>query len=388
MKPAIRLGGIFFCFLFLCPFFSLSVQAEETEQLIQEVLEETGLSFEEIEKSLQGTSVGEEMTFGGILRKIWSGDMEKIYETIGQMIKAHLFGEISKNRKNFAQIILLAVCSALFANLASGFFSSPLQDTGFFAFYLAMTGLILQSFFLMSSIAEEALGQVFAFMNAFLPAFALSITVVSGSTSSIGIYEMTFFLVQLCQWALKNVVIPLIQAYMAVEIMNGFSEKDRFSYFGRLLKKGTQQLLKWTIGIILGLQLIQSMILPAVDALKSTIWQRGFAAIPGAGAIVSALTGTFLGASVLIKNSIGVGCLLILLLLCAVPVLKLLLFMLSFFLCSAFLQPVSEKRLLNLLFAAGESSKLFLQTLITCFTLFFITIALAAVSTNMRYYGG
>ena len=111
-------------------------------------------------------------------------------------------------------------------------------------------------------------------------------------------------------------------------------------------------------------------------------------AIPGAGAVISALTGSLLGASVLIKNSIGVGCLVILLLLCAVPVIKLLLFMFSFYLCSAFLQPVSDKRLMGLLFAAGESAKLFLQALVACFTLFFITIALAAISTNMRYYAG
>lgn len=358
------------------------------ESLIDEVLEGAGISFDEIQESLDNSSLKGSISFEDILKKIWAGDTEDVFQDLSNLVKDTFLAEIEQNRKNFVQIILLAVFSAMFANLAAGFFSSTLQETGFFAAYLAMTGIILNSFFLMVSITEEALSQVFDFMNVFLPAFAISITMVSGSASSIGIYEITFFLVKACQWALKSIVIPLIEAYMIVEIINCISETDKFSYFSHLIKKGTDQLLKWSTGIILGLNLIQNMILPAVDSVKSTIWQKGLSAIPGAGAVISALTGSLLGASVLIKNSIGVGCLVILLLLCAIPVIKLLLFMFSFYLCSAFLQPVSDKRLMGLLFAAGESAKLFLQALVACFTLFFITIALAAISTNMRYYAG
>lgn len=363
-------------------------EEEETKKWIEEILEEVELDFDAIEDSLNASSLGENISFQDILKKIWTGDTEQIGREILSLLQESLLGELENNRKNFAQIILLAVFAALFANLASGFFSSALQDTGFFIAYLAMTGLVLNSFFLMVSIVEEALGQVFDFMNAFLPAFAITITMVSGSASSIGIYEITFFLVRACQWALKTVILPLIETYMAVEIMNCISETDKFSYFSGLIKKGTQQMLKWATGLVLGMNLIQNMILPAVDAVRASVWQKGVAAIPGAGAVISALTGSFLGASVLIKNSIGVGCLIVLILFCAVPVLKLLLFMLSFFLCSAFLQPVSDKRLMGLLYAAGESSKLLLQALTACFTLFFITIALASISTNMRYYGG
>jgi len=130
------------------------------------------------------------------------------------------------------------------------------------------------------------------------------------------------------------------------------------------------------------------MILPAVDSVKLGLWQKGLSAIPGAGDLISAFTGSILGASVLFKNSIGAGCLIVLVLLCAVPLIKLIVFVLSFSICSAFLQPVSDKRLMGLLHITGESGRLLIQTLISCLTLFFITIALAAVSTNMRFYAG
>ena len=376
----------------LCLIISLlpcsAVSGAETEMDFAEILKENELSFDEIENAIEDSSLKGTVTFSEILEKLWKGETGSAINDIGTLIKDSLFSELSENRKNFARIILLAVFAALFSNLVSGMFSSSLQDTGFFVVYLAMSGVILQSFFLMMSIAKGALTEIFAFMEVFIPAYAIAITMVSGSGSSVAVYEITFLLIKGCQWVLKAVILPLIEAYMMIGIVNCIGETDKFSNLGNLLKKVTEQILKWGTGMILGMNLIQNMILPAVDSLKSTLWQKGLSAIPVAGNIMSALTGSILGASVLIKNSIGVGCLIMLILLCAVPIIKLLVFILSFFVCSAFLQPISDKRLMKLLSVTGESGKLFLQTVITCMTLFFITIALAAISTNMRYYAG
>ena len=354
----------------------------------EEILEESELSFDEMEENIENSSLDGSISFYEILERLWNGETEDVLNEISKIIKDTLFSELSQNRKNFVQIILLAVFAAMFSNLASGIFASSLQDTGFYVVYLAMTALVLQSFFLMLSIAKGALMEVFAFMEVFIPAYAIAITMVSGSASSIAVYELTFLLIKGCQWVLKAVILPLIEAYMMIGILNCFEATDKFSNMGNLIKKGTEQILKWGTGMILGMNLIQNMVLPAVDSMKSVLWQKGLSAIPVAGNILSGLTSGILGASVLIKNSVGAGCLIILVLLCLVPVMKLLVFMLSFYLCSAFLQPISDKRLMKLLDVTGESGRLFLQTVLTCLTLFFITIALAAISTNMRYYAG
>lgn len=344
------------------------------------------ISFDDIDDALNQSSLKGTYSFEEMVEAFLYGDMEGGINEIGQGIYDYFFKEFTMNRKNFVQIILVAILSALFANIASGFMSSTLQETGFFAVYLTMTGLILNSFYLMLTITEQTLEEVFSFMEVLTPAYVISVTMVSGSASSLALYEMTFLLMQGCQWALKTVLIPLIEIYIVVGIVNYLGETDRFSYLGNLVKKGTEQLLKWSIGIVLGINLIQNMILPAVDSVKSGVWQRGLSAIPGAGPIISVVTGSLLGSSVLIKNSIGAGGLIFLILICAVPIIKLLVLMLSFYLSAAFLQPITDKRLMNLLNIAGEGGRLLLQVVITCFALFFITIALAAVSTNVRYF--
>lgn len=356
----------------------------DLEEELQNLKEE--LSLEDIDDMIGQTSLKGNYKFSDIIDAFSKGNLEEGASYVWQMIYECFFEEINANRKNFVQIILVAILSALFSNIASGFLSSTLQETGFFVVYLTMTGIILNSFYLMLSITEQALSEVFSFMEVLIPAYVISVTMVSGSASSLALYELTFLIMKVCQGALKTVLIPLIEIYMVVGIINYIGETERFSYLGELVKKGTEQILKWSLGVVLGINLIQNMILPAVDTVKSSIWQKGLSAIPGAGPVISVVTGSLLGSSVLIKNSMGAGGLLFLILICAVPMIKLLILMLSFYLCAAFLQPISDKRLMSLLYAAGEGGKLLLQVLITCFALFFITIALATVSTNMRYY--
>lgn len=359
---------------------------ESLQQELEEIKDEIFLN--EIEDVLKMSSLKGDYTFTDIVKLFINGDWESGLLQLGQVFYKCFLEELSSNRKNMIHIVLIAILSALFTNLATGFLSASLQETGFFAVYLMMTGIVLNSFFLMISITEQTLSEVFAFLEALMPAYAIAITMVSGSASSIALYEVTFFVMKGCQWALKTVILPMIEIYMLVGIANYFGESERFTYMGDLVKKGVEQMLKWSLGILFGINLIQNMILPAVDSVKSSVWQKSLSAIPGAGPVLSVVTGSLLGSSVLIKNSIGAGGLVILILLCAVPLVKLLILMISFYLCAAFLQPISDKRLMKLLYTAGEGGKLFLQVVITCVALFFITIALAAVSTNMRYYAG
>lgn len=368
-------------------------EGEESEDTSEEIsleqeLEELKkqLSMEEIDGVLKDSSLKNDVDFSQVVEALLEGNLEEGTGMIWHLVGDYFLEEVRANSKNMVQIVLVAVLSALFSNIAAGFLSSTLQETGFFVVYLTMTGLIFHSFSLMLSITEQTLSEVFAFMEVLIPTYVISITMVSGSAASMALYELTFLMMKGCQWALKTVLVPLIEGYMVVGIINYIGETERFTYLGELMKKGTEQLLKWSLGIVLGINLIQNMILPAVDAVKSNVWQKGLSAIPGAGSVISLVTGSLLGSAVLIKNSIGVGGLLFLVLLCVVPVVKLMILMCSFYLCAAFLQPISDKRLMNLLQTAGEGGKLFLQVVITCFTLFFITIALAAVSTNVRYY--
>ncbi len=63
-----------------------------------------------------------------------------------------------------------------------------------------------------------------------------------------------------------------------------------------LLKTFVEWTLKTLVAAAIGFQAVQSLILPAVDALKTTVMNKTAGAIPGVGNIFSGVTEVVLGA--------------------------------------------------------------------------------------------
>ena len=104
--------------------------------------------------------------------------------------------------------------------------------------------------------------------------------------------------------------------------------------------------------------------------------------IPGAGSLVQTVTGTLLGSSLLIKNTMGAASILFLILILAIPVLKILLYCFFCLLLSILLEPVADERFIRCITAAQKSGMLLVYALCMTVSLFILTIAVTALATN------
>ena len=102
--------------------------------------------------------------------------------------------------------------------------------------------------------------------------------------------------------------------------------------------------LKTMMGLVIGIQLIQGLILPFVDAAKMGGLKKILSFIPGIGSGASTAAQMVVGSGVLIKNGIGAAALVVILVLCAVPVVKLTVLTLMYRLAAAVIQPISDPR--------------------------------------------
>ena len=144
-------------------------------------------------------------------------------------------------------------------------------------------------------------------------------------------------------------------------------------------------LLKGFLSVLLGVQLIQSMILPAVDSMKNTVLQKGMSAIPGIGSGLNSAMTMVIGSAVVIKNSIGAVGILVLI---VPPVIEITAVVLTYLLAGIMIQPISDKRITGAMDAVIQSGKLMLSMIFTMALLFILSVALIAFSTNVNYYAG
>ena len=136
------------------------------------------------------------------------------------------------------------------------------------------------------------------------------------------------------------------------------------------------------LAVVIGFNTIQGILNPAVDSLKTTLFSRAAEMIPGIGNIAGSVTDVVLGSSVLIKNGIGVAALVVIVLICLMPLVKLGVLMMLLELAAALLQPVSDKRMTGCVAGVGEGIRLLFRVVFTTAVLFMLTIAVVTVSVR------
>lgn len=327
------------------------------------------------------------ISFSDVFHLLFAGKVDEAVECAAEGFYKSLTDEISRNRALLLKLLALIIIAAIFNNYSSVFKFSFLGEQGFYITYLMITILLLQSFMLAYDIAEETILYLKEMTECMLPALLMTLVFCSGLLTSQSVNSMFLWMLSFMEKTLIQVILPAIHIHFLIVVLNQINMKDRFSKLSGLLKQGIQILLKAMITGIIGLNIMKSMLVPVYENAKFSALQKGISALPG-GSSVTGLSTILLGAGVLIKNSVGITVLLILLVFSGIPLLKLFCFYLIYRVILAFVQPISDKRILAGLQGAADSTGLLLRASATSVVLAVLSIAIVILTTNTRLYTG
>ncbi len=341
------------------------------------------IDYEEIQQVIDDIMADENpMDFGAYVERLMSGEETFSITGIGNQLLQSVKGEVKANIGTFARLISIALVAAIFTNLSMAFKNSQVSETGYYVTYLLMFSLLISSFITASMIASSAIEKILDFMKALVPAYFMSVGFCTGSATSLVFYQAALVIISIVDLILLKIVIPLINIYLVIVLANNLSKEDMLSRLGGLFETIIKWMLKSLLAAVLGFQAIQGMIVPIADQVKRSALLKGASAIPGIGNTIGGVTETILGAGVLLKNAIGVAGLIVILVICAVPILKLAILTLIFKCGSAALQPISDKRIIECISASARSAELLLHSVFVGGVLFLLSITIVAVSTG------
>lgn len=340
------------------------------------------MDFSEVEEMLEETQYSG-ISFEEMVLKLIRGEMPLEKESIREILKTALFGEIQANGRSMVYVLLLAVLSAALTNFTRVFQNRQTSDIGFFVVYLLLLSVLLQSFRTVQSVAGGVLEQMTEFMKLLMPAYMLTIAAAKGATTATLFYEFLIGLIYCVNFVLFRVLLPLCNVYVVIGLVNYISKEDMLSKTADLIKMLVGWGLKTMLAVVIGLNVVQGIITPAVDTFKTSAIHRAVSAVPGVGNTMNAVTETVIGSGMLIKNGVGVGILIVLIMISLIPVLKMAVFMLLYRVASALIQPISDKRMTDCISTVSEGARLLLKCVTTSLVLFFVTVAILAVSTSV-----
>lgn len=371
-----KIQMIFFLFLF----FSVPVEASNEEQGDRQ---EQILDSMELEKMQEAVNelLGEE-TFHvkESIQKALSGEEPFSIEHFLETGKEFLYQQLLPDKKILVQVILLVLAASLFSNFTGMFGKGDTGEISFYMVYLFLLAILMKSFGQMSYTISSSLEDFVLFMKALMPSYFLAVTAAGGVASAMIFYNMVLAAIYVIQVVLLKLVMPGIHLFVLFQLVNYLHKEDILSKMAEFFK----MILEWTlhtcVAVLVGMQVIQNMISPAVDSLKREVIGKTAAAIPAVGNAIDGVTEVALGTAVLIRNCIGVVGILVLLLLGLPPIIRLGVTTLIYKLLAAVVQPVADKRMTGCLSTMGEGCRLLLRVLLTVELLLLITIAILSVS--------
>lgn len=350
-------------------------QEEETRQKLMEDME-LGQMQDAVNQILKEDSFSIEE----ILNQILKGESLFQKETMSKWFKNIVKAQLQREQKAMFQVVLLVLLAAVFSNFTAVFGDGKTGETSFYITYMLLLALLIKSFGSMGVELKELLENFILFLKALMPSYFLAVTASSGSATAMIFYEAVLFLIYVIQVVFLKGIVPAIYVLALVELVNYLHSEDFLSKMAELLQTLIEWSLKSCMAVVLGMQLIQNMIGPAMDSLKQDIIGKTAASIPGIGNAINGVTEVALGTAVIIRNGIGVVGIIILVCIGIRPVIRLALLAFLYKLLAAVVQPVSDKRMTGALSTIGNGYVLFLKVLLCMELLIFITIAILSIS--------
>lgn len=353
---------------------------EETFEIIDEYAKVYGSEIQEATGKLKDVDF-EELVPGFDVDKIVSSlaKGENIFSVQGILNKGIgiLAGEIRNTLKILVFILALGLLCTYLTNIQNSFGSKSVSDAAFFVCYMVIVGIASAVFFQVIGCGKTLVSNLSLFMRTMAPVALVTLT-ASGAIISATSFELMFMgVIEIAELLLETVFIPLILITAALSMVNNLSQNLNAEKLVQFMNKTT----KWGIGIVMtvfvGVMGLQGIVAGSADGL--TVKVTKFAAgnlIPLVGGALSETVETVMNCSVVIKNAVGVAGIIMVVLIVAVPVIKVAACLIMFRLSAALLQPVCDKRIVKCISELADSMSAVFGLMMVVSVMFVIMITI------------
>ncbi|MBQ4068697.1 MAG: stage III sporulation protein AE [Lachnospiraceae bacterium] len=363
------------CILFAMCWYGKIVYAEENNDL-------SVYEIDDIQEFINDELEYKDIDFKNMLEEIMSGSSKNVFKDMFGMVADNVFAELIYNRNALTKIIVLAIISAFFTCFSEAFNTKQITDTGFFVTYTVIMTILIASFMVVCSVAEEMIIILLKYMEVILPSYVLAIGTSVGIGTGTGFYEIMLVVMMGVEYVFLKMVVPAIKLYVVISLLNNILNEDMMSKTMDLIKTFIRWSTKLMMGVVVGVNVVQSMVMPMADMAKGKGLYKVLTFLPGVGSGAKTISEILLGSGVLIKNAIGVAGIVIIVCIVMVPIIKMFVFSICYRFTAAIIQPVSDKKIVRSITGVYEGAEMLMQIMLTTAMIFMLSIVIICVMTN------
>jgi stage III sporulation protein AE len=293
------------------------------------------------------------------------------------------FKEVFKSSKSMlVKILVLAFLSALLNNFGTFFNKEQVKDVAQMMITISLSTILLTGFIMAVSICDDILESCIGVYKAIVPVFFSAVAFTSGSTTAAVYYEIVLLMITFVNIFMKNVIVKFDEIYILISLADSVTKEKRFSRVQELIEQVIRWCCKTALVAFTGLGGIKGMVVTTAYSQKRSILLKTLKVLPGVGSSFETVTETVVGAGCVIKNGIGMAAIIALVIVCMIPVLKLVAMSFFFKAAAAVIEPLSDKRIVGCVNSLATAMGLLNLTAVTSVSLFMLMSALIVALTG------
>lgn len=294
-----------------------------------------------------------------------------------------LFSEITLHLKLLGMLLLLTIFATILENIQTSFEQTSVSKIAFVVTFLVLILLSLNSFTIAMNYAKDAIKTMMDFMLAIVP-LLVTLTISMGNiTSGAFFHPFMIFLVHSSGSLIYAFVFPLLFLSILLQLVSHISDRYKLTRLADLLRNIGLGGLGIFITVFLAVLSVQGTSTSITDglAIRTAKYMAGNF-VPVVGHLFTDATETVMGASLLLKNTVGLVGMFLLLFIAAFPAIKVFVMSMIYQMAAALLQPLGDHPMIKALSIIGNGLMLIFGALATVSLMFFLSLTIIIASGN------
>ena len=379
MKKNILLVLLSFIFIFI-PNVTLAEEMS-TSQILKTQEESFGISDFIKEAEKYSKDFFEDVSIQDMLNSAISGNIDNknlLKKVLG------LFGmDIASTLKTFVSILVIILIHSILKTFAEDLTNSEVSKIIYYVQYILIVTIIMSNFSAIFQSISDTITNLIGFANVLVPLLVTLMAYTGSITTSSVLQPILLFIIEFIARIIQDLIMPFLSIIVVISIVSKISDRIQVEKISKFMKSS----IVWFIGIILtafvGVLSLEGTLTASVDGITAKTAKAAVSSlIPVVGKILGDGVDTVLGCGVILKNAVGLVGTIIVVGICAVPIIKLATFSVMYSLLSAVTEPIADGKIVKLLEEFGGTFKLLLAILCSVSFLLIIGVTLVVRISN------
>ena len=303
----------------------------------------------------------------------------KILNAVGDM----LVKEIKSSASEIVILLSAAAMSGIVNVLTSSFGEKGSGEAAFFACFTLMSTAALRCFNAALSCGTAAVETMSLFTDKLSP-LLMTVLIACGKITAASSFQPVFSAsVYIISLVIKTCLIPLMTFGAVLSVAGNINSKMQISNFTKVVRSLSKWLMAAIITIFTGISAVYGFSAPALDAVgaKAVKFAVG-SMVPVVGTFLSDTLETVVSGTKLMKNAVGVSGIITLCVICAVPIVKIIIMQFMLKITAALAEPLTDSRISKMLWEMSEAITSVFAAVVMTAVLFMINIGIIIAATG------